>query len=112
MRWSVDRPGRCRYSRELLVVSRWIERRTRAGLPATMVPAGTSCVTTLPAPTMARFSDGHVRQDRGAGSDRRAFLHERASRPSSRRRSAARRSRSWLVGYESLMNITPWPMNT
>ena len=26
---------------------------TRAGLPATMVPGGTSFVTTLPAPTMA-----------------------------------------------------------
>ena len=38
---------------EDLVVSR-IERKTVAGLPATMVSAGTSRVTTLPAPTMAR----------------------------------------------------------
>ena len=31
-----------------------IDRSTRAGLPATMASAGTSRVTTLPAPTMAR----------------------------------------------------------
>ena len=67
-------------------------RSTRAGLPATMASAGTSRVTTLPAPTMARSPMTTFDENGRARSDRRALSSPASSRPSSRLPSAARPS--------------------
>ena len=58
-------------------VASLIARNTLAGFPATMVSGGTSRVTTLPAPTMARSPIVTFASTGGAGADRRALLHDR-----------------------------------
>ena len=54
-----------------------IFRKTFAGFPATIVPGGTSFVTTLPAPDDRLLPHRHAGEDRRAGADRGAFLDER-----------------------------------
>ena len=54
-------------------------RTTRAGLPTTTLPSGTSSTTTDPAPTRASPSDDHARQERGVRPDLGPFADERTA---------------------------------
>src|SRR5206468_7904292 len=87
------------------------DRSSRAGHPATIVLAGTSRVTTLPAP---------IRAPSPIVTFARIVAPEPMEAPCLTSVGSTRQSLSvcsppcGLVarGYESLMNITPWPMNT
>src|SRR5947208_2344838 len=87
------------------------DRSSRAGHPATVVLAGTSRVTTLPAP---------IRAPSPIVTFARIVAPEPMEAPCLTSVGSTRQSLSvcnppcGLVarGYESLMNITPWPMNT
>src|SRR5581483_2223020 len=86
-------------------------RRTRAGLPATTVRAGTSCTTTLPAPTIASspMSTPHrIVDPEPIDAPRRTRVGTTVQSAAPCRSPPAVIAR----GYRSLMNVTPWPMNT
>src|SRR6476619_4937296 len=83
----------------------------RAGLPATTARGGTSLMTTLPAPTIA--SSPIVTRDRIVALE--PIDAPRFTTVGSTFQSASVCSSPAAVvarGYESLMNMTPWPTNT
>src|SRR5262249_23182168 len=86
-------------------------RRTRAGLPATIVRGGTSRVTTLPAPTIALspISTPHrIVEPEPIEAPARTTVGTRCQSASVCRVRSALTAR----GYRSLMNVTPWPTKT
>src|SRR4029453_16223541 len=115
--WRAGRSGLMRHHRYSVVTHFELTacvstgRNTRAGLPATIVRAGTSRVTTLPAPTMA-YSP--------IVTWRRIVAPDPIEAPRSTTVGSALQS-LWVCsspdsvvarGYESLMKVTPWPTNT
>src|SRR2546430_11184401 len=88
-----------------------IRRSTRAGFPATIVPAATLFVTTLPAPTMA-FSPISTPQRIVAPdpivAPRLTIVGTIVQSPSPCSSPAA----VTALGNRSLMNVTPWPTKT
>ena len=84
---------------------------TRAGLPTTVAPAGTSRVTTAPAPTMAPLP---------MRTPHKIVAPEPIAASSSIQVSVSVQSPGALGvpsglqarGWRSLTNVTPWPTNT